>query len=80
MKIITLAGASLMIVVWQLAGAQGYPDKPIRWVIPLAPGGGAAVVGGIMARKLTAALKQPVVVEFRPGGVGAVGSELIAKA
>jgi tripartite-type tricarboxylate transporter receptor subunit TctC len=80
MKLVALAGASLMMVLAQLAGAQAYPNKPIRLVIPLAPGGGAALVGGAIAKKLTEALKQPVVVEFRPGGAGAVGSELIAKA
>ena len=80
MKLVTCAGASLMMVLAQLASAQAYPNKPIRWVLPLAPGGGAEIVGTTVAKKLTEALKQPVVVEFRPGGSGAVGSELIAKA
>ncbi len=80
MKLVTCAGASLMVVLAQLAGAQAYPNKPIRWIIPLAPGGGAEIVGNAVAKKLTEALKQPVVVEHRPGGAGAVGSELIAKA
>lgn len=80
MKLVTWAGASLMMVLAQLAGAQAYPNKPIRWVIPLAPGGEAELVGSTVAKKLTAALKQPVAVEHRPGGTGAVGTELIAKA
>ncbi len=80
MKLVRWAGASLMMVLAQLAGAQAYPNKPIRWIIPLAPGGGAELIGGTVAKKLTEALKQPVVVEHRPGGAGAVGSELIAKA
>ena len=80
MKLVSWAGASLIVVLAQLAGAQAYPNKPIRWVLPLAPGGGAEIVGTTVAKKLTEALKQPVVVEFRPGGTGAVGSELIAKA
>ena len=62
------------------AAQTNYPEKPIRWVIPLAPGGGAEIVGTTVAKKLTEALKQPVVVDFRPGGNGTVGSELIAKA
>ncbi|MBI2295479.1 MAG: tripartite tricarboxylate transporter substrate binding protein, partial [Betaproteobacteria bacterium] len=69
-----------MMLLVQMAAAQAYPSKPIRWVIPLAPGGGAEIVGSTVARKLTEALMQPVVVEFRPGGTGAVGSELIARA
>jgi tripartite-type tricarboxylate transporter receptor subunit TctC len=80
MKLVTWTGASLMMVLAQLAGAQDYPNKPIRWVIPVAGGGGAELVGSTVAKKMTAALKQPVVVEFRPGGTGAVGSEVIAKA
>jgi len=80
MKLVSWAGASLIMVLAQLASAQAYPNKPIRWVLPLAPGGGAEIVGTTIAKKLTEALKQPVVVEFRPGGTGAVGSELIAKA
>jgi tripartite-type tricarboxylate transporter receptor subunit TctC len=64
-----------------VADAQkSYPEKPIRWVLPLAPGGGAELVGTTVANQLTKSLRQPVVVEFRPGGAGAVGSELIAKA
>lgn len=69
-----------MLAFAQLAGAQAYPNKPIRWVIPLSPGGGSEFVGSTVAKKLTEALKQPVVVEHRPGGTGAVGTELIAKA
>ena len=80
MRLVSWAGASLMMVLAQLAGAQAYPDKAIRWIIPLPLGGGAEFIGSTVAKKLTEALKQPVVVEFRPGGAGAVGTELIAKA
>ena len=69
-----------MVVLVQMAAAQAYPSKPIRWVIPLAPGGGAELVGSAVAKKLTEAIKQPVVIEHRPGSAGAVGTELIAKA
>ena len=80
MKPVTWAGASLMMVLAQLAGAQDYPNKPVRWVIPFALGGGAEFVGNTVAKKLTEALKQPVVVEHRPGGAGTAGAELVAKA
>ena len=80
MKGVTCAGASLMMVLAQVAGAQAYPNKPIRWVVPFPAGGGAELIGGIVAKKLTEALKQPVVIEIRPGGAGTVGAELIAKA
>lgn len=80
MKLVTWAGASLMVILAQLAGAQAYPNKPIRWVVPFPPGGGAEFVGITVAKKLTEALKQPVVIELRPGGAGAVGTEVVAKA
>jgi tripartite-type tricarboxylate transporter receptor subunit TctC len=80
MKLVTWAAASLMVVLPQLAAAQAYPNKPIRWVVPFPPGGGAEFVGSTVAKKLTQALKQPVVIDLRPGGAGAVGAELIAKA
>jgi tripartite-type tricarboxylate transporter receptor subunit TctC len=80
MKLVTWVGASLMMVLAQFAGAQDYPNKPIRWVVPFPAGGGAELIGSTVTKKLTEALKQPVVVELRPGGAGAVGTEFIAKA
>jgi tripartite-type tricarboxylate transporter receptor subunit TctC len=73
-------GVLTLLIMGNSAAQTTYPEKPIRWVLPIAPGGGAEIVGTTVATKLTESLKQPVVVEFRPGGAGAVGSELIAKA
>ena len=75
-----MLGLLALLSVGSPAAQAAYPEKPIRWVIPLAPGGGAELVGNIVTKKLTEALKQPVVVEFRPGGAGVVGSELIVRA
>ena len=80
MKIVIWAGGLLMLILAQLAGAQAYPNKPIRWVVPFPAGGGAEFVGNTVAKKLTEALKQPVVVELRAGSAGTAGTELIAKA
>src|SRR3954465_12666685 len=60
--------------------AQGYPQKPIRLVIPLAPGGGNDTLGRYVAKQMTDALGQPIVVENRPGGGGLVGGEFAARA
>ena len=59
---------------------QGYPVKPIRFIVPFAPGGGTDLIARSIAQKLTEAWGQPVVVESRAGGTGAVGSAIVAKA
>ena len=82
MNLFKWLSAPLVMILGQYAGAQAqaYPHQPIRLVIPLAPGGGAALVGGAVANRLSEALKQPVVIEHRTGGAGAAGSEFVAKA
>lgn len=63
-----------------LAQSPAYPLKPVRLVVPLAPGGGADTLGRYFARHLTDALGQQVIVENRPGGGGVIGGEFVARA
>jgi tripartite-type tricarboxylate transporter receptor subunit TctC len=60
--------------------AQGYPQKPIRIVIPLAPGGGNDTLGRYIARQMSDGLGQQLIVENRPGGGGIVAGEFVARA
>ena len=62
------------------AGAQGFPSKPIRLVVPYAPGGGADTTARFIAPKLQEALGETVVVDNRPGAGGMIGDETVAKA
>lgn len=62
------------------ARASGYPDKPVRLLVPYPPGGGTDVVARIVQTRLQAVLGQPVVIENRGGAAGLVGTELVAKA
>lgn len=62
------------------AAAQSWPVKPLRWISPFAPGGGADFTSRALAQKLTPALGQQVVVENRGGAGGMVGVELAARA
>src|SRR5262252_1173954 len=55
--------------------AQPYPAKPVKLIVPFAPGGGSDVVGRFMAQRIGAALGQPVVVENRAGAGGLIGVE-----
>src|SRR5258706_7515282 len=62
------------------AGAQAWPARPVRLIVPFAPGGSADTLGRTVAQKLAEDFKQPFVVETGPGAGGVIGSEMVAKA
>jgi len=62
-----------------VVGAQEFPVKPIRWVIPYAPGGASDITARIMAPSFNQALGQQVVVDNRAGGSAIPGMDLVAK-
>jgi tripartite-type tricarboxylate transporter receptor subunit TctC len=62
-----------------VAFAQGYPNRPVRMIIPFAPGGASDFVGRIMQPRLGELLGQPIVVENRAGASGNIGVEAAAR-
>ena len=61
------------------AAAQSYPVKPIRLIVPLAPGGPSDILARAMAQKMTESMKQSVVVDNRTGAGGLIGTDIAAK-
>jgi tripartite-type tricarboxylate transporter receptor subunit TctC len=61
-------------------GAQTYPNRPIRFILPFPPGGATDILGRIIGQKFAERLGQPVVPENRPGGAGNIGLEATANA
>jgi len=73
--------AAIALVLASMAShAADYPTRPIRFIVPSAPGGGPDTSSRMLAIDLSARLGQQVVVDNRPGGSGVLGTDLIAKA
>jgi len=77
-----LLAASMAILLLGPGGAsaQEWPQRTIRVIVSFGPGGGADIVGRIIAQALQEKLGQPVVVENRPGAAGTLGNEAVARA
>lgn len=73
-------GAIVACLCSSNVGAQAFPAKPIRIVVPLAPGGGVDIISRTVAQKMAESLKQTVLVDNRPGGATVIGTEIVAKA
>ena len=69
----------LAALLSSLAAAQGYPNKPIKVIIPFPPGGPTDLLGRALAQRLADSWSQPVIVENKPGAAGNLGVDLVAK-
>lgn len=76
---LAMAALALSLSTSGVSLAQGYPDKPIRLVVPYPPGASTDAVARLVAQKLSANIGQPVVVDNRAGASGNIGSEHVAR-
>lgn len=74
-----LAALFLCLILSGAAAAQTYPSRPVRLVVPFPPGNAGDLMARMLAEKLTASMKQTVLVENRPGAGGNIGAEYAAK-
>ena len=70
---------SAMNLVASKSFSQTWPERPIKIVVPFAPGAGTDAMGRLIAQKLSELLANPVVVENRAGASGAIGSQYVAQ-
>src|SRR6185503_5490513 len=71
--------AGLIALFSAFAAAQSFPERPVRIIVPLTPGGSPDTIARSIAAGLQGVWPQPVVVENRPGGSQNIGADLVAK-
>src|SRR5690242_15435206 len=74
-RVLALALSTLAMA----AAAQGYPNRPIKWIVPYTPGGITDSVTRLVTQRLQDVLGQPIVVENKPGANSMVGADAAAK-
>ena len=74
-----LVGLSLAVGWPAWVSAQAFPSRPVRWIVPYAPGGNTDMIARVVGARLADGLGQPVLVENRPGAATLLGSEFVAK-
>ena len=79
MKLIRSLAAVAALVLSASAGAQSYPNKPIRVVVPFPPGGVVDITARALGQKMSESLGQPLVIDNRAGAGGSIGTALVAK-
>ena len=81
-KLILLCAAALALAfgITGPVSAEDYPQRPIRIIVSFGPGGGADIIGRILAESMQQKLGKPVIIENKPGAGGILGNDVVAKA
>lgn len=74
-----MLGLVLLISPGAVFAQKGYPDKPIKIIVPYVAGGAADITARLMAQSMTESMGQSVIIENRPGANGSIGTEQVAK-
>src|SRR5260370_24985584 len=77
---VAMAAAILGASAFAQVSTDKYPEKPIKIIVPFAPGGSVDILARVIAQKLTENWRQPVIVETRPGAGAMIGTQAAAKA
>ena len=75
-----LLGPALLVPATGVLSAQPFPSKPVRLVVPYAPGGSSDVIGRLLGQRLGELVGQTIVVDNRPGAGSMIGTDIVAKA
>ena len=79
-KCLIIFAAAFAVIAGPHASAQSYPARAVRVIVPFAPGGSLDVVGRVVFDRMSQLMGQQVVMDFRPGASGSIGTELAARA
>src|SRR5262249_31687974 len=74
------AGAAALPTVARIASAQAYPSRPVRLMVPLAPGGATDIIARLVGQWLSERLGQPFIIENRPGSGTNIGTQAVVRA
>src|SRR5262245_22908361 len=74
------AGAAAQTALSRVAWAQAYPSRPVRMIVPIAPGGAQDILARLMGQWLSERLGQPFIIDNRPGGGTNIGTEAVVRA
>src|SRR5258708_8271694 len=79
-RLLLAAVSVLVCAIFMPTARAEWPERPIRWIVPLGLGGGSDLMAGVGAEGVRKRLGQPIVIENRPGGGAVVGTVAVAKA
>ena len=74
-----LAAAAIAVLSANVFGAESFPARPVRWIVPVAPSGTNDILSRLVAARLQERWRQQVIVDNRPGGAFVVGTDILAK-